>query len=307
VQKPNIRLLHNHSGMSTEMGIADNRRLAEISESEIRKRLSCFSIPMKPAPQFDIGIDFYCELSTNNPLLPKIFYVQAKGTRQFKKAWGRSVEKRTIRLWLNQPFPVYIVVYDAGDRECYWSSIEEQRKILLQKLESNKKTVYVKVGKSNILEEGENPQFISALKQDFESINFRLNLVRGVPHLIGNGYVKTRPLLFLSNPLIAIIRDRIRQSMGYLITHFLLKGDIEKGYFLCEFLTKFDKGHYDHFVLFGNICKLIGKQEEACSSYRKAIDICKGDKNWNKLKGTSDPSIEDIITKIEKEMKSINC
>lgn len=282
------------------------RRLGEIGESEIRTRLLYFSYPWEPT--FDIGIDFYCELAEDGVPSKKFFNVQAKGTQHFDNRWGRSFDKATIDFWLGQPYPVYIIVYDENTRNCYWMSIEERRESLIEKMKSvGKETVYITMDKSNVLKKGRNDEFIRRIKQDWASSVFRLNLLRGTPQPIGEGYVRRRPLLYLSKELIAIIRDRVRISMNYLITHYLLVNDVAKAFSLCELLTKFDKGHYDHFVMFGKICASLGRVEEACLSYEQAINICRKDKNWNRLKRPSDPSIEEIIALIEKEMTRLDC
>lgn len=103
------------------------------------------------------------------------------------------------------------------------------------------------------------------------------------------------------------IRERIRMGLNYLITDRLLENDVNYAYFLCKFLTEFDKGHFDHFYVFGGICASLGKVEEACQSLGEAIRICKGDKNWNSKKTSSDPSIGQIIEQIEKEMLRLGC
>lgn len=287
--------------------VTGNRRLAGIGEEMIEARLSYFSTPMKVPPHHDIGIDYYCELRTDWAFYPKFFCVQAKGTRHFKRSWGQGIEKETVRLWLRQPFPVYVIVYDVEDKVCYWMSVEEKRRSFLERLKSDKKTIHVTVDKSKVLEEGTNMNFISAIEKDADSIRFRHSLAQGVPSLVGTGYVKTKLWMSLPKPLIALIRDRIRQSIGYLIGHYILESDPTQAYFLCRFLTRFDKGHYDHFALFGDLCRLRGEKEEACLNYQKAIEICKGDKNWNRLKKPSDPSIEDLVSSIQKKMMSLDC
>ena len=55
----------------------------------------------------------------------------------------------------------------------------------------------------------------------------------------------------------------------------------------------------------GQIYRIVGKKEEARNYFTKAIQICKKDPNWNRLKKPSDPSIEDIIRMIENEMKRL--
>jgi len=55
----------------------------------------------------------------------------------------------------------------------------------------------------------------------------------------------------------------------------------------------------------GQICLALERKEEAISYYNQAIEICRRDTNWNKRKRPSDPSIEDIIISIKKEMKGL--
>jgi hypothetical protein len=291
--------------MRTGRRIPWSKRLGGIGESAIESRLKYFSNPMKPEPEHDVGIDFFCELSENGSPSSKFFLVQAKGTQHFDNRWGRSFDKETIYFWLSQLFPVYIIVFDDGDKNCYWMSIEEQRGSLMERMRSSDtKTVYITIDRTKILRLDKNIEFVHKIKEDLESLNFRLNLVRGTPQFIGEGYVRAIPVIYLPENLITNIRERIRISMNYLIHNYLLRRNVANAYTLCEFLTRFDRGHYDHFVLFGKICRLLGKQEEACSSYSQAIEICKGDKNWNKLKKPTDPSIEDMIASIENEMRS---
>jgi len=284
------------------MKIPWNTRLGIIGESEVKKRLSYFSIVNKY--QTEVGIDFICELCERDVPSRMYFFVQAKGTRHFDERWGRSFEKKTIISWLNQPHPVFLVVYDEINRECYWMSIIEQfSKNWSKKMGTDSKTIYVKMDRSNVLEEGENRNsvFIGKIKESSALIN----LIRGRPQFLGEGYVKRRPIVYLSNGSMVNIKANIRISMLYLITHYLLSNNIETAYLLCDFLTKFDKSHYDHFVLFGRINKFLGKREEAKKSFEEAIKICKRDKRWNALKAPSDPSIEDLVASIEKEMKSL--
>jgi hypothetical protein len=294
--------------MRTGKKIAWSRRLGGIGESAIESRLKYFSNPMKPEPEHDVGIDFYCELIEDGSPSLKFFLIQAKGTQHFDNKWGRSFDRRTIHFWLSQPFPLYVIVYDDIDKNCYWMSVEEQRDKIIKRMQSdNTKTIYLTVDRTKILRQDKNVEFVQKIKEDSDSLNFRLDLVRGTPQFIGEGYVRAIPVIYLPENLITNIRERIRISMNYLIRNYLLRKDTSNAYSLCEFLTRFDRGHYDHFVLFGNICKLLGKQKEACSSYRQAIEICKRDKNWNILKKSTDPSIEDIIAYIENEMRKLGC
>jgi hypothetical protein len=131
--------------------------------------------------------------------------------------------------------------------------------------------------------------------------------MRGTPTFIGEGYVKRIPVALLPDNFATAIRDRIRQSMVYLINNYRIRGDFSNAYILCEFLTGFDQSHYDHFVLFGQICTILGKKGAACLSYKKVIEICRRDKNWDLKKQPTDPSINDVIASIEREMRDLGC
>jgi hypothetical protein len=288
--------------------ISWNRRLSGIGESAIETRLKYFSHPLKTLPEQDEGIDFYCILGGSGPLPSRIFLVQAKATEHFDSRWGRSFDKETIEFWLSQEYPVYIVVYDEISKNCYWVSLEEKRDAFAGMLTSpEKKTFHLTVDKTRMLKLDRNDDFVKKVNADLESLSFRLNLVRGTPQSLDKGYVRRRFTVLLPDVVLANIREGVRTSLNHLIDNYMHRNDIDTAYNLCKFLTTFDKGHYDHFVLLGNICGLLGRREEACSSYRQAIEICKEDKKWNLLKRPEDPSIENIIASIEKGMKSLNC
>jgi hypothetical protein len=232
------------------------------------------------------------------------FFVQAKGTQHFDEHWGRSIEKKTIVYWVDQPFPVFLVVYDEVKRECYWMSILEHfNNVWNKQMGNNSKTIYVKMDRSNVLEEGEkqNSAFIRKINFDFAMIN----LIRGHPQLLGEGYVKRKPLFLLSKEVISNINYSVRSSIHYLIGHYLVAKDIKTATLLCDFLTKFDKTHYDHFVLMGRINAFLGNKSQAKQNFEEAIRICERDKNWDIKKSPRDPSVNEIIESIRKEIEGI--
>lgn len=280
--------------------VSESRRVGSSAESEIESRLKNFSIPAKPDP--DIGVDFYCQLLEDGSASSNFFGVQAKGTKNFNDYWRQSFKRKTIGLWLQLPFPVFLVVHDENSGNCYWKSIVHNRNSLIEKLRTNNKTISIRMDKSLVLAKGrnENEEFIRKIKEAQSLIS----LIYGRPQF-GEGYVRTLPIAYLSTGVVTNLRENIRASMKFLINNYLLNNDIENAYFLCDFLTRFDKGHYDHFVIFGRINKFLGKTEEARSSFEEAIKICKRDKNWNRLKTPSDPSIEEIIASIVKEIETI--
>ena len=59
-------------------------------------------------------------------------------------------------------------------------------------------------------------------------------------------------------------------------------------------------------LFLARICNTLGKDDEAEENYDFAIEICKRDKNWNKLKKDTDASIEEIIESIQKEKENLN-
>jgi tetratricopeptide (TPR) repeat protein len=270
-------------------------RLGTVGESAIKSRLAYFSIPTEY--EEDAGIDFYCELiEGDTPSIP--FYVQAKGAEHFGSSWGRSIPKSTITYWLQQQHPVFLVVYDDESRTCHWMSIEDHRYSLIQQIFTTvKDTVYVKMDKSNTLEQtrGGNELFIAQVHEDSLSIQ----LFRGRPQFIGQEYVKKIPSPPRSDAEFHRIRETVRASLYSLVQHYLRAGDLEIAYSYCQFLSKFDVEHYNHFVWFGEIARTFGEADIARESFEQALRICKADKNW-----PSD-SMQEIIAAIEKEVRGL--
>lgn len=94
------------------------------------------------------------------------------------------------------------------------------------------------------------------------------------------------------------IRGNIRMYLYSLVLHYMKTNDLETLHTLCDFLTKFDKSHYNHFVWFGTINRLLGKNEQAKRSFEEALEICERDKTWPR------ESIEKIVTQIKREIES---
>jgi len=288
--------------MTSPLKFPWNRKLGKIGEFEISKRLSYFSKVTQD--ENDVAIDFVCQLCENEILSGKYFFVQAKGTQHFDEHWGKSIAKKTILYWVKQPFPVFLVVYDEVNQECYWMSVTEQfNNVWIKQMATDSKTIYIKMDRSNVLEEGEkkNSAFIGKIKHDSTLIN----LIRGHPQLFGEGYIKRKPLLLLPKEVVSNFNDSVRIGINYLIGHYLILKDIETATFLCDFLTKFDDSHYDHFVLMGRINDVLGNKSQAKLNFEQAISICERDKNWDSKKRPSDPSIDEVIELIRKEIEGL--
>jgi hypothetical protein len=277
-----------------------NQRRGSVAYGEIVKRLSNFSLRYPPLT--DMGIDLICDLLEDDSPTGEYFGVQAKGTKRFGSSCSVSIKKTTISFWLSQPFPVFLVVYNANDGDCYWASIEDHRRTLCEQMRSQTKTVTIRVDKSHILQkdEGKNQEFIEKIEEDRRSNS----LVQGYPKWIGKGYVRTIPPLLLSSEVIQRINDNVRLAMLYLINNYSLRNDTQNAYRFCEALTKIDTSHYDPFLILARLNKLLGRPEEADKYFDIAIKMCQDDPNWDRLKPPSAPSIKDIIDLIRQEKQN---
>ena len=281
--------------MSQNVKLPWETRLGKVGEAEIQKRLSYFANVTKITT--DLGIDFYCELLVDDsPSLP--FHVQAKGTEHFDDSWGQNIKKTTIQYWLQQTFPVFLVVYDENDGNCYYMSIEENRYSLSEKLYKTKaKSIYFKLDRSHTLETGknQNKEFINKIKEDYYSIE----LFHGHPLLIGNGYVKKIPNPPRSQVEYVRIKENVRASLYSLIQHQSATNNLEEARIICEFLVKFDKWHYNHFLWLGQIYKKFGQKDLARKYFEEALKICELDKKWPRK------SMNELITIIKNEISSV--
>jgi len=143
-------------------------RLGDIGQSEIESRLKYFSTG-HPYHR-DVGIDYYCELlEDDGPSTP--FYVQAKGTEHFDDTWRAIIKTSSIRYWLGQPHPVFLIVYDEKNDHCYWMSIEDKRYDLLPETLTAKDTINLKMERGHVLKKGKgmNDEFIRKIKEDTAS------------------------------------------------------------------------------------------------------------------------------------------
>lgn len=253
-------------------------RLGDVGESAIRKQLSYFSTVTKT--ERDVGIDFLCELVVENKPWAK-YYVQAKGTEHFDAQWGSNVKKSTISYWLKQEDPVYLIVYDDKDGRSYWMSIEDHRYELfdrIMKSDTQSDSIYIRMDRSQILEDGKEKNEL--LRSKIISDKYSIQQFYGYPQMQGIGYIRVIPPPPRNVHELVMTKETIRKSLYSLIIHYLGKNDVETAYLCCEFLTKFDKGHYNHFEWFGLLNIVLRKPIEAKSALEEAIHIFEGDKNW---------------------------
>jgi len=264
--------------MATYPEVTWETRLGDVGESAIRKRLSYFSTVTKT--ERDVGIDFLCELVVDNRPWAK-YNVQAKGTEHFDDQWGSSIKKSTVTYWLKQEDPVYLIVYDDKDGNSYWMSIEDYRYELfdrIMKSDTQSDAIYIRMDKSQILEDGKEKN--EHLRRKILSDKYSIQMFYGHPEMLGTGYVRTTPPPPRNVHELIMTKETIRKSLYSVIFHYLGKNDVETAYLCCEFLTKFDKGHYNHFEWLGLLNLVLGKSIEAKNAFEEAIHIFEEDKNW---------------------------
>jgi hypothetical protein len=270
-------------------------KLGDIGEAEIKARLSYFCNVTKL--ENDVGIDFYCELlEQGTPSSP--FYVQAKGTQHFDASWGQGVPKSTIGYWLSQSHPVMLIVFDENTQTCYWMSIERQRYKLLPQMSSSSQTLRISLDRSQVLERGaeSNEAFITQIRAGQGSIM----LWTGYPQLKGQDYVKELPDAPRSATELARVKENIRIA-SYSLVRYYTGSSFEwaKAGELCEFLAKFDKSHYNHFVWLAQIKEVQGDRPAALLNWKEALSICERDKTWPK------ESMDSLKEAIKKEIERI--
>ena len=179
--------------------------------------------------------------------------------------------------------------------------VEEKRVVWECKLRDKSKTIEVTIAKSNELQKNDaNLEFLRTVNGD----TILTHAIHGIPHMIGEGYVKIIPALRLSEIARKNIRHRVRLGFDYLMYDAWLRSNLKEAYEVGKQLAIFDEDHYDHFLFLARIgAQLRLPREEVIENYNLAIEICKRDKNWNTLKKDCDASIEEIIESIEKEKR----
>jgi hypothetical protein len=281
--------------MTTKPRIPWTTRLGTIGEAQVKARLAYFSIPTKY--ETDPGIDFYCELLENDsPSLP--FYIQAKGTEHFDDKWDRSIPKSTLVYWLQQPSPVFLLVYDEPQGICHWMSVEQLRYRLIEQIFTTEAaTIYLTMDRSNVLEQGRdrNQGFIERIKEDTALVQ----LFRGQAVFRGDGYVKHLPPPPRTDLELKRIKENVRAGLYSLIQHCAATQDLASAKVYCEFLAHFDMNHYNHFMWLGQINAALGDRTAAREYLRKAIEICQDDKDWPRQ------SLQPIIDSITEELKQL--
>lgn len=296
--------------MFEDMGITKTQEYGGIGESATETVLKSFAQVFRPVPLFEYSIDFYCRLiDKGKPLTP--FWVEVKSSKCVKDDWRRSIKRETVIFWLEQLSPVFIVVYDISEDICYWVSVEDNREIWTEKIERNAKSISLKVKKSQTLNKANriNSDFIKKIVDD----TIHVNIANGIPQVIylgGKGVTPNYaffafPNLDLSENAQIAFRQKIRFSLNLLLRDQYNKC-LPEAYRLCKILTDFDKDHYEHFELLGDICVQLGKTDEAMTYYDCAIDIFRRDPNWDRNRVEGILSKSDNIQRIEQKKAALN-
>lgn len=280
-------------------GITPSQRRGSIGDSLVEAKLKSFAQVLSPTTLQDFALDFYCRLLHDNIPSNIAFYVQVKTTSRLDDSWAKSISKKTIKFWLGQHFPVFIVVCDESTEECYWISVEDNRGSWMARISDENESISIKVNRSHELKRGyeQNIQFINKIQSDF----ILLNANNGIAMFISRGYLGGVPVLKLSDDAMRNIRGRIRNSFNYLVNDRLLVNDFQGAYSYCKQLANFDHGHYDHFLTLARICLQLGKLNEAEENYNTSIEICRQDHTWNNRIKPGEPKIEEVIASIEEE------
>ena len=284
--------------MFEDTGITKTQEYGGIGESATETVLKSFAQVFRPVPLFEYSIDYYCRLiHKGKPLTP--FWVEVKSSKCIKDDWKKSIKRETVIFWLNQQSPVFIVIYDISEDICYWISVEDNRETWKRNLEKNNKTITLKVQKSQTLRKANriNIEFIQKIKND----TIRVSIANGIPEVIARGGKGVTPNYgFFDFPNIELsenaqksFKKKIRFSLNFLVKDQCSKKCWPEAYRLCKILTDFDKDHYDHFELMGDICVQLGKSDEAITYYDIAIDVFRRDPNWDKNR------VEGILSKSE--------
>lgn len=291
--------------MSEEKGITESQRRAGRGELTVEAHLVSFAQVIRSIPLFEYAIDLYCRLLQGGKPSNKIFGVEVKSTKHFNNRYTESIDKEILRFWLTQPFPVFVVVFEESSDCCYWISAEDNRGEWGAKLQDENKSATIAIDRTHLLAKNQNTEFIEKIEEDI----IRVNAVRGIPQFIseGNdgyaiGYI---PVLRLSDGARTNIEQTVRLGFNYLFKDSILRNDLQGAYNLCKLLADFDPNHYDHYLMLARICRQLGKKEEAKENYKRAIELCKRDPNWDKNRPPDSLLIGEIIESIENESRDL--
>ncbi len=302
-----------HEGLGNlfeETGITKKQEFAGVGESATEMVLKSFAQVFRPVPLFEYSIDFYCRLiHKGKPMTP--FWVEVKSSKCIKDNWKKPIDREMAIFWLNQLSPVFVVIYDIVKNVCYWVSVEDNRESWSNKLENGAKTITLKIDKSKTLKNPNrsNFDFIRKIEKDTISVG----ITNGIPEVISRvGKGVTPNYAFFDFPNIELsenaknnFRQKIRLSLNFLFRDAYTRKAWSEAYEIGKILTIFDKSHYDHFELLGDICALLRNYNEALNYYDIAIGMFRRDPNWDKNRVKGILSTSENIQRIEQKKRQL--
>lgn len=293
-----------------DVGITKTQEYGGIGESATETVLKSFAQVFRPLPLLEYSIDYYCRLKhKGKPLTP--FWVEVKSTKCVTNNWKKSIKRETAIFWLNQLSPVFIVIYDVANDGLYWVSVEDNRAEWIRKLENNAKTITLKVNNSQTLKKTNSSKIDFVRKIEKDTIT--VNVANGIPEVIYNGGKGVTsgdaffdfPNIELSERAQNNFKQKTRFSLNFLVKDHCSRKNWTEAYRVCKILADFDKSHYDHFELMGDICSQLGKSDEAITYYNEAIDMFRRDPNWDKNRVEGILSTSENIQRIEQKKSAI--
>jgi hypothetical protein len=263
-----------------------------------------------PVRLSEYAIDYICRLYKGNKPSNEIFFVEVKTATRVATKWRRKISRDTIEFWLNQFYPVYIVVYDLQTDICYWVSVEANREKWTKKLEKGIESISIRVDGSHILKKAPDPNddFLKRIEED----SIRLSNFNGIPRILYLGGKGINGVFHFEYPNLGVLSDSTRKNFKNTIRYSLfllvrdgLSKDLQEAYRLSRILTEYDTSHYENFELRADVCTKRKEWTEAREYYNKAINCLKGDPNWDDNRPSEEKSKAELISEIEIKVAKI--
>jgi Domain of unknown function (DUF4365) len=287
-----------------------NQRKAAVGESATEVVLKPLAQVSSPVRLSEYAIDYICRLYKENKPSNNIFLVEVKTAIDFSSKWRREISRETIKFWLSQSYPVYIVTYDFQNDVCYWISVEDNRENWTKKLEKKINRISIRIDFSHVLKKAPDPNddFLKKIEED----SIRLKIFNGIPQILYLGEKKEKGVFHFKYPDLDDLSDstrkkfknNIRYSLFLLVRDGLSK-DLQEAYKLSRILTEYDTCHYENFELRADVCVKLKMEEEARDYYNKAINCLKRDPNWDNDRPPEEKSRAELISEIEIKLAEI--
>lgn len=173
-------------------------RIRNISENQFEAFINYLNWEVSP-PRHDYGVDYWGEVFANGDPTGDIFRVQLKGTETIATYTLKTqnhlyydVPIVRLREWLNNPVPVYFILWDIGHSVGYWLHIQNHIHEKLEKhpewLDQEKKgqTRRIHIPAMNVIQVGHSTEFENDLARhiakirDGKEVNAWIETIRGI-------------------------------------------------------------------------------------------------------------------------------